>query len=144
MIVNEDPRKYWDFEVLKNPPDYRLDNDPVSAVSGLQSIIYDGVVENGKKTFCFAYIAIPEGKMPPDGWPGIVLVHGGGGTAFAWAAELWRSYGYAVIVPDWYGRRPIEADKLNGSGEKPRPYNGTFIYSLLTKPLASTIIISIV
>ncbi len=84
-IINEDPRKYWDFDLLKNPPVYRIDDDPTSAFAGLQSIIYDGVVEKGHKTACFAYIAIPDGVMPPGGWPGIVLVHGGGGTAFAWA-----------------------------------------------------------
>ena len=121
-VVNEDPRKYWDFERLKDPPAYRTDDDPASAAPGLRSVIYDGVVENGRMTACFAYVAIPEGEMPPGGWPGIVLVHGGGGTAFAWAAELWRSYGYAVIAPDWYGRRPVEADKPNGSGERVRPY----------------------
>lgn len=121
-VINEAPGKYWDFEALKNPPAYKVDDDPESAVPGLQSIIYDGVEENGKKTGCFAYTAVPEGEMPDGGWPGIVLVHGGGGTAFAWAAELWKSYGYAVIVPDWYGRRPGEADKNSEPGEKPRRY----------------------
>ena len=121
-VIDEDPRKYWNLAALQGPPAYRADDDPVSAAPGLRSVIYDGVVEHGRKTACFAYIAIPEGAAPPGGWPGIVLVHGAGGTAFAWAAELWRSYGYAVIVPDWYGRRPTEADKPNGSGERPRPY----------------------
>ena len=35
----------WDFETLKHPPSYRIDDDPASAAPGLQSVIYDGVVE---------------------------------------------------------------------------------------------------
>lgn len=119
---NEDPRKYWNFEELKNPPHYEIDHDPRSAHENMTSVICDGVMENGRRTKFFAYIAYPDGEMPDGGWPGIVLVHGGGGTAFAWAVELWRSYGYAVIAPDWYGRRPLNDDRIKEPGETIRPY----------------------
>lgn len=119
---NEDPGKYWDFETLKNPPHYEIDHDPASDSENMSSIIYDGVMEKGRPTKIFAYIAYPDGEMPAGGWPGIVLVHGGGGTAFAWAVELWRSYGYAVIAPDWYGRRPTATDREKEPGELVRSY----------------------
>ncbi len=122
FFYQDSPEKYWDFETLKNPPAFQDDHDPLSACDGLRSITFDGVTENGKRTRTFAYIALPEGKMPAGGWPGILLVHGGGGTAFAWAAKLWASYGFAVLAPDWYGRRPVNADIANGSGELARPY----------------------
>ena len=107
----EDPEKYWNFNELQQPPNYRDDHDPGSTHPGLRSIVFDGVKENGVTTKVFAYIAIPDGPVPPGGFPGVVLVHGGGGTAFPWAVELWRSYGYAVIAPDWYGTRPIPRDR---------------------------------
>ena len=122
FFYQEAPEKYWDFEALKNPPAFQDDFDEASACDGLRAITFDGVTENGKRTRTFAYIALPDGEMPVGGWPGIVLVHGGGGTAFAWAAKLWASYGFAVLAPDWYGRRPVNADIANGSGELARPY----------------------
>ena len=131
-IFNDSAAKYWDFEKLKNPPAFEVDNTPECAVPGLRSIVYDGLPENGKPTKFFAYIAIPEGKMPAGGWPGIVLVHGGGGTAFAWAVKDGCRAGYAVIAPDWYGKRPSSKD-IEAPGrmkfrkdilhKRPRPYH---------------------
>jgi dienelactone hydrolase len=43
-----------------------------------------------------------------ESFPGIVLVHGGGGAAFAKWAELWAKRGYAGIAMD-----------LAGCGERP-------------------------
>ena len=51
-----------------------------------------------------------DGKMP-----GIVLVHGGGGTAFANWAQLWAKRGYAAIAMDLAGR---------GGGRKRLPDGG--------------------
>lgn len=105
-LPDEDPAKYWDFSKLQTAPAFVDDGPSAASHPDLREIIYDGVVENGKVTKTFAYIGIPKGEMPEGGWPAIVLVHGGGGTAYAWAVELWMSYGYAVIAPDWYGKRP--------------------------------------
>lgn len=118
----ENPAKYWNFETLKNAPAYTDDAESQATHPGLRAIVYDGVKENGKITKNFAYIGIPSGKMPEGGYPGIVLVHGGGGTAFAWAAELWMSYGYAVIVPDWYGRRPGKEDRTRDAAGEGRTW----------------------
>ena len=110
-VEPEAPEKYWNFDELRQVPAFADDHDPDSDHPGLRSIVFDGVKENGRPTKVFAYIAIPDGPVPPGGFPGVVLVHGGGGTAFPWAVELWRSYGYAVIAPDWYGNRPISRDR---------------------------------
>ena len=39
-------------------------------------------------------------------YPGVVLIHGGGGTAFAEWAWLWAQRGYAAIAMDLSGHRP--------------------------------------
>mgnify|MGYP003338076015 FL=1 len=50
--------------------------------------------------------ASPPGKAP---WPGVVLVHGGGGTAFAEWVTLWAERGYVAIAMDLAGCRPDPA-----------------------------------
>lgn len=70
---------------------------------GLRAVLYDGPLYREKPTRVFAWIGVPkaEGKVP-----GMVLVHGGGGTAFADWAKLWVSRGYAAIAMDLCGALP--------------------------------------
>ncbi|MDF2376956.1 MAG: PhoPQ-activated protein PqaA family protein [Verrucomicrobiales bacterium] len=75
----------------------------------IQSILYAGEPVDGKPTEVFAFYASPktlrnlnEGQKVP----GIVLIHGGGGTAFSDWVWLWAQRGYAAIAMDLSGRRP--------------------------------------
>ncbi len=73
----------------------------------VHSLKYSGELYKGKPTSVFAYYASPAtlGKPLDSGSaPGIVLVHGGGGTAFSEWAELWAGRGYAAIAMDLAGR----------------------------------------
>ena len=36
----------------------------------------------------------------------VVLIHGGGGTAYPQFVKRWIAKGYAVIALDWYNQRP--------------------------------------
>ncbi len=83
------------------------------------SLIYENVPYKGKMASVFAYYSVPtniNGKHPA-----MVLVHGGGGTAFQVWAKQWASWGYAAIAMDLgnnnvpYGR-PHDTDNFN-SGE---------------------------
>lgn len=61
----------------------------------LRAIYFDALNYEGKPTKVFAWLGIPEkraGKLP-----GIVLVHGGGGTAFKEWVEKWNLRGFAAI-----------------------------------------------
>jgi len=49
----------------------------------------------GKPTKVFAWLGIPEKRERKV--PGIVLVHGGGGTAFKQWVKKWNDHGYAAI-----------------------------------------------
>ena len=73
-----------------------------------RGLYYDGPEYQGKPTKVFAFLGIPE---VPEGKtvPGIVLVHGGGGTAFREWVELWMSRGYAAIAMDLCGAIPVYA-----------------------------------
>ena len=70
----------------------------------LTALYYEGEPYHGKPTRVFAYLARPEkseGKLP-----GMVLVHGGGGTAFKEWAELWAKRGYVALAMDLAGQGP--------------------------------------
>lgn len=58
------------LELLTSPPPTEI-----------QSFYINGIPHNGNETRVFCYYGTPSGKPPVGGWPGIVLVHGAGGTA---------------------------------------------------------------
>jgi dienelactone hydrolase len=70
----------------------------------VQEVYYQGEPLAGKPTRVFAYVARPE--KPEGKSPAMVLVHGGGGTAFAEWATLWAKRGYAAIAMDLAGCGP--------------------------------------
>ena len=98
----------WDLDALKStvPAMKWLRQDvPV------HSLTYAGEKYQGKDTEVFAFYASPatlgEGKAGAK-YPAVVLIHGGGGTAFADWAYLWAKRGYAAIAMDLSGSRPPE------------------------------------
>lgn len=63
---------------------------------GVEPIFFAGVPWQGRPTRVFARIALP--TVPAGKVPGIVLVHGGGGTAFAEWVRKWNEHGFAAIA----------------------------------------------
>jgi len=100
----------WDFASLSQAPKFTW-KDEQGPVRGL---FYEGPPYQGKPTRVFAYYASPAtvaAKDPPPvaagtKYPGVVLVHGGGGHAFKEWAELWAKRGYAAIAMDLVGCGP--------------------------------------
>lgn len=81
----------------------------VAPAEGVQAIFYEGVPYGGKPTRVFAYWGLPRADAPTkrDGkFPGVVLIHGGGGTAFANWVKLWNDRGFAAIAMDVCGCVP--------------------------------------
>ncbi|MCX7824903.1 MAG: PhoPQ-activated protein PqaA family protein [Verrucomicrobiae bacterium] len=75
----------------------------------VHSLFYAGEDYQGHATEVFAFYASPRtlGKAgAKTKFPGVVLIHGGGGTAFAEWAWLWAQRGYAAIAMDLGGCRP--------------------------------------
>ena len=77
----------WNAKGLKKTPKFEW----VRKEGNVHALLYDGEKYRGKPTRVFAYFASPEtlGHAVEGKIPGIVLVHGGGGTAFASWAQLW-------------------------------------------------------
>jgi len=72
---------------------------------GMQALFYEGLPYRGKPTRVFAWLGIPKVEAGKK-LPGMVLVHGGGGTAFANWVKLWNDRGYAAISMDTCGCVP--------------------------------------
>lgn len=94
----------WDLEALFKPPKTYPASEPVA--KEVKSIFFDGLPWRGKPTRVFAYVGLPK-TAAGEKVPGMVLVHGGGGTAFDAWVRLWNSRGYAAIAMDTCGCVPI-------------------------------------
>ena len=96
----------WNLTKLKSTmPDVHW----VDQKHPVHSLLYSGEVYKGKPTEVFAFYASPRTLGIADGktkFPGVVLIHGGGGTAFADWCHLWAKRGYAAIAMDLAGSRP--------------------------------------
>lgn len=101
----------WDLDALGKSPEYNW----INQTDSVWFLTYKGEIYEGKETEVFAYYASPAtlGISTYNGttFPGIVLVHGGGGTAFRiWALE-WAKRGYAAIAMDLSGNQPLPQDQ---------------------------------
>jgi dienelactone hydrolase len=113
----------WKTEQLYQTPEFRWLKE--AETSPVLSLMYSGEHYLGQPTEVFAFYASPstlrsnkannESANPTDlaestadqKFPGVVLIHGGGGTAFREWAELWAKRGYAAIAMDLAGYQPI-------------------------------------
>ena len=88
--------------VLAAPRTYPV---PERDEGSIKAIFYEGLPYKGRATRVFAYVGMPQqasvGKVPA-----VVLVHGGGGTAFAEWVRIWNDRGYAAIAMDLEGHVP--------------------------------------
>lgn len=98
----------FDLERLSHAPKFSTADEIAS--DGVKAIYYEGLPYRGKPTKVFAYYGLPaakEGNGASTKVPGVVLIHGGGGTAFANWVKLWNERGYAAIAMDLCGCVPV-------------------------------------
>jgi dienelactone hydrolase len=99
-MVEEHP---WNLErLLDAPKTYPAEGFEAQDV---RALFYDGLPWKGKPTRVFAWYGAPENKTD-ERLPAMVLVHGGGGTAFDEWVRLWNRRGYAAIAMDLCGCIP--------------------------------------
>lgn len=95
----------WDtVELYKTPKTYPTN---LCKLDGFKSFFYEGSEYKANKTRVFAYYKKPVGTPPSGGWPAVICVHGGGGTAFPEWVQAWVDHGYAAIAMDLEGHLPI-------------------------------------
>ena len=81
---------------------------PTTAPS-VRAIFYDTKSWHGQPTKTFAWLGVPA-HAANEKLPAIVLVHGGGGTAFDQWVKLWNDRGYAAIAMDLCGCVPLRVE----------------------------------
>ncbi|MDD5672594.1 MAG: acetylxylan esterase [Chitinivibrionales bacterium] len=91
-------------------------------MKGLQALYYQGLPWRGRATRVFAWIGLPKLRKGAR-CPGMVLVHGGGGTAFGEWVRLWTARGYAAISMDVCGGIP-QAPPVSLGNERMRHRSG--------------------
>lgn len=103
-LGREERSSPWDLKVLSQPPQ----TYPAEGLQaeGVRALFYQGLPYRGRPTRVFAWYGVPQGQ-PGQKFPGMVLVHGGGGTAFAEWVRLWNQRGYAAIAMDTCGCVPV-------------------------------------
>lgn len=108
----------WDMQSLSKVP--TMTPAPEYDQGDIKAIFFDGPQWHGKPTRVFAYYGMPKitnGKKIPA----MVLVHGGGGTAFPQWVKIWNDKGYAAIALDTTGHLNIDG---SGKGKRKRDTNG--------------------
>ena len=95
------------------------------AENGLKAIFFEALPWKGKPTRVFAWLGLP--KLT-DGAkvPGVVLVHGGGGTAFQEWVQKWNERGYAAISVAVEGQTDQTLESASGARQpwKRHPWGG--------------------
>ncbi|MCL5995570.1 MAG: acetylxylan esterase [Chloroflexi bacterium] len=94
---------HWDMTALRQPPCVHA--APGFETAGVRALFYESVSWQGRPTRVFAWYGAPP-HAEGEKLPALVLVHGGGGTAFADWVRLWNSRGYAAIAMDTCGGVP--------------------------------------
>lgn len=105
----------WNLAALSRPPAFEWGEG-----EQVRSLFYEGEPYRGEPTRVFACYATP-GSLAGDrskdrNLPAVVLVHGGGGTAFPEWARLWASRGYAAIAMDLSVGGPAHQKILTDGG----------------------------
>jgi dienelactone hydrolase len=96
----------WDMTVLSSAPRVY---ETKTVEPGVRALYFDSVNWKGKPTRVFAYYGVPSGAPKGAKLPAMVLIHGGGGTAFAEWVRIWNGRGYAAISMDTCGNLPDKA-----------------------------------
>ena len=138
LLAGEDtsPRRVWDLDTLFQTPEWRETDE--AAQPGMTGLFYSSIPYKGKPVEVFAYYRAPEGPAPEGGWPAVVCVHGGGGTAFHEWVEKWNEHGYAAISMDLEGHLPLRETEEPKSPRLSTPHPGPSrvgVFNDFEKPL---------
>lgn len=143
------PEQLWSTPAFERAPQYDR------ADQGVQAYFIQSVDADGAPTYVFAFVGIPDEATKDDPVPGIVLVHGGGGTAYPDWVKLWNDKGYAAIAIDTEGKIPnadvnmeiignasFESTKNHGPAntdykDHDKPANEQFLYHAVAGTIAA-------
>jgi hypothetical protein len=106
----------WNISKLSEAPQYT--EVPANGLdAGIRAIFFEGPNFLNRPSRVFAFVGLPKHSANSQ-IPGIVLAHGGGGSASAKWVAAWMARGYAAIAVDLGGYALIEGkmqrDQVSG------------------------------
>jgi len=104
LAAANSPAIPWDLDALNRAPEWTALERPKA--ENVKAITFAGLPFHGRPTRVFAWLGVPKVK-PGEKVPAMVLIHGGGGTAFDEWVRLWVERGYAAIAMDTCGQIPV-------------------------------------
>lgn len=109
-----------------------------AVTGGVRAVFFEALPWKGKPTRVFARLGLPEERKKKV--PGIVLVHGGGGTAFGEWVRKWNEHGFAALSIAVEGQTDERIPGASGGASwKPHAWAGPRrdgIYGDSAEPLA--------
>jgi dipeptidyl aminopeptidase/acylaminoacyl peptidase len=94
--------------------------DEFQIQDNINGLFFEGVPYKGKQTQVFCWYGVPKSLKAGEKAPAVVLVHGGGGTAFPQWVKQWTDRGYIAISIALEGQIPGKRIKdENGELEHP-------------------------
>ena len=124
----------FDSSVYQAPT--TVESVPDMDYQGIKAIYYNSVNYEGNPTKVFAYIGYPAGASPTNKVPAVILIHGGGGTAFPQWVQQWTSRGYAAIAIDTEGHIPVQPCSYSVTTHDEAGPARTGDFDDMSKPLA--------
>ena len=120
---------------------FTTEYDEFQIQDNIKGLFFEGVPYKGKQTQVFCWYGVPKSLKAGEKAPAVVLVHGGGGTAFPQWVRKWNDRGYIAISIALEGQIP--GDKIkneNGKSDYQRlpsagPSRIGFFYDLNEEPL---------
>jgi len=123
-----DPTSIWNRSELYRVPKTWDNQGPFKGE--VTPMWIEGEPFKGRQTRVFAFVGLPECASVSNKVPGIVLVHGGNGTAYPEWVRLWVRRGYAAIAVDNCGQLPVlgtDRTWMANPDGGPRGWGGTAV-----------------
>lgn len=109
-------------------PTYKFttDYDKFHNYDHIKGLFIDGLNYDGHSTKVFCWYGVPETLKAGEKAPAVILVHGGGGTAFPDWVNQWTSRGYIAIAIAHEGQLPGAKDPWYPTWEYSGPRRAGF------------------
>ncbi|MBU2950913.1 T9SS type A sorting domain-containing protein [Tamlana agarivorans] len=111
-----------------NTPTYSFTTayDAYQVADNINGLFIDALDYGGNPTKVFCWYGVPENLQAGEKAPAVVLVHGGGGTAFPDWVKQWTDRGYIAIAIAHEGQLPGEKDPWYPTWEYSGPRRAGF------------------
>ena len=110
-----EPQRKYDYTVPDREMNGMFDVDllqkktvtveKVAETDGVEGFLLEGMpYADTRVNRAFFWVGKPQGTAPSTGWPAVLLLHGGGGNAFADWVKFWNGCGYVALALDVGGK----------------------------------------